>query len=54
MTDSKLKHRYGVSRVFGQQCDYALLDAEAMRDKLRSTLKSFPGGGIDPSAGKAK
>ncbi|KAJ5595457.1 uncharacterized protein N7459_001665 [Penicillium hispanicum] len=45
---------YGVSRVYHQQCGYTLLDAQAMHDKMISMLKLMPGGGLDPSAGKAK
>lgn len=53
MTDNFLD-RYGVSRVYNQQCGYTLLDAQAMHDKMVSMLKVLPGGGLDPSAGKTK
>ena len=46
--------RYGVSRVYHQQCGYTLLDAQSMHDKMVSMLKLMPGGGLDPSAGKTK
>ncbi|PYH91902.1 hypothetical protein BO71DRAFT_358419 [Aspergillus ellipticus CBS 707.79] len=45
---------YGVSRVYNQQCGYALTDVQAMHDKMRAMLKAMPGGGLDPSAGKAR
>ncbi|KAJ5557080.1 hypothetical protein N7494_000995 [Penicillium frequentans] len=45
---------FGVSRVYHEQCGYALLDAQSMHDKMISTLKVLPGGGLDPFAGKAK
>ncbi|KAJ6003032.1 hypothetical protein N7451_005579 [Penicillium sp. IBT 35674x] len=45
---------FGVSRVYHEQCGYALLDAQSMHDKMISTLKVLPGGGLDPLAGKAK
>ncbi|KAL5051133.1 hypothetical protein BDW71DRAFT_194209 [Aspergillus fruticulosus] len=45
---------YGVSRVYSQQCGYALLDVQAMHDRMRQTLRSVPAGGLDPSAGKAR
>lgn len=54
-TDSlHLLPRYGVSRVYHQQCGYTLLDAQAMHDKMFSMLKMLPGGGLDPQAGKTK
>lgn len=46
--------RYGVSRVYNQQCGYTLTDVQTMHDKMRSMLKAMPGGGLDPTAGKAK
>lgn len=46
--------RYGVSRVYHQQCGYTLLDVQSMHDKMVSMLKLMPGGGLDPSAGKTK
>lgn len=49
-----LLDRYGVSRVYDQQCGYTLLDAQAMHDKMISMLKLLPGGGLDPHAGKTK
>ncbi|KAJ6088566.1 hypothetical protein N7486_009827 [Penicillium sp. IBT 16267x] len=45
---------FGVSRVYHEQCGYALLDAQSMHDKMISTLKVLPGGGLDPFAGKTK
>ncbi|EEH48609.2 uncharacterized protein PADG_04688 [Paracoccidioides brasiliensis Pb18] len=45
---------YGVSRVFNQQCGYALIDAQTMRDKMRAMLKEIRSSGLDPDAGKAK
>ncbi|KNG88292.1 Rad21/Rec8 N terminal domain protein [Aspergillus nomiae NRRL 13137] len=45
---------YGVSRVYSQQCGYALTDVQAMHDKMRTLLKVLPGGGLDPTAGKTR
>ncbi|KAJ6014431.1 hypothetical protein N7540_009022 [Penicillium herquei] len=45
---------YGVSRVYLHQCGYTLLDAQTMHDKMISTLKLLPGGGLDPSVGQTK
>ncbi|PYI03454.1 Rad21/Rec8 N terminal domain protein [Aspergillus sclerotiicarbonarius CBS 121057] len=45
---------YGVSRVYSQQCGYTLTDVQAMHDRMRAVLKVMPGGGLDPSAGKAR
>ncbi|RAK96871.1 Rad21/Rec8 N terminal domain protein [Aspergillus ibericus CBS 121593] len=45
---------YGVSRVYNQQCGYTLTDVQAMHDRMRAVLKVMPGGGLDPSAGKAR
>lgn len=46
--------RYGVSRVYNQQCGYTLMDVQTMHDRMRSILKVIHGAAIDPSAGKAK
>lgn len=54
ITDTRFHFRFGVSRVYHEQCGYALLDAQSMHDKMISTLKILPGGGLDPFAGKAK
>ncbi|RAH42871.1 Rad21/Rec8 N terminal domain protein [Aspergillus brunneoviolaceus CBS 621.78] len=45
---------YGVSRVYSHQCGYTLTDAQAMHDKMKTMLKTLPGGGLDASAGKAR
>ncbi|RAL16140.1 Rad21/Rec8 N terminal domain protein [Aspergillus homomorphus CBS 101889] len=45
---------YGVSRVYSHQCGYTLMDVQAMHDKMRTMLRALPGGGLDPSAGKAR
>ncbi|PYH45313.1 Rad21/Rec8 N terminal domain protein [Aspergillus saccharolyticus JOP 1030-1] len=45
---------YGVSRVYSHQCGYTLTDVQAMHDKMKTMLKVLPGGGLDPSAGKAR
>lgn len=46
--------RYGVSRVYNQQCGYTLLEVQGMHDRMASLLRLIPGSGLDPSAGKAK
>ncbi|PGG99423.1 hypothetical protein AJ79_08539 [Helicocarpus griseus UAMH5409] len=45
---------YGVSRVYNQQCGYALMDAQTMRDRMRAMVKEIHSMGLDPDAGKAK
>ncbi|EFQ97196.1 Rad21/Rec8 N terminal domain-containing protein [Nannizzia gypsea CBS 118893] len=45
---------YGVSKVYHQQCGYALLDAEATRDRMRTMLKVIHSASLDPDAGKAR
>ncbi|PYI26015.1 hypothetical protein BP00DRAFT_382819 [Aspergillus indologenus CBS 114.80] len=45
---------YGVSRVYSHQCGYTLTDVQAMHDKMKTMLKTLPGGGLDASAGKAR
>lgn len=49
-----LTNRYGVSRVYNQQCGYALADVQTMHDRMKSILKVIHGSGLDPAAGKAK
>lgn len=46
-------NRYGVTRVYSQQCTYVLNDAVAAQTAMRAMLKSR-GGQLDSSAGKAK
>lgn len=46
--------RYGVARVYDQQCRYTLTDVQAMHDRLRSMLGAIPGTALDPTAGKAR
>ncbi|OJD10461.1 hypothetical protein AJ78_08535 [Emergomyces pasteurianus Ep9510] len=46
--------RYGVSRVYHQQCGYTLMDAQTMRDRMRTMLKEIRSTGLDPDAGKAR
>ncbi|KAM5443217.1 R8 protein [Microsporum ferrugineum] len=45
---------YGVSKVYHQQCGYALIDAEATRERMRAMLKVINNTGLDPDAGKAR
>ncbi|PGG97935.1 hypothetical protein AJ80_09611, partial [Polytolypa hystricis UAMH7299] len=45
---------YGISRVYSQQCGYALTDALSIRDKMRTMLNAIRTSGLDPDAGKAK
>lgn len=46
--------RYGVSKVYNQQCGYALTDVQTMHDRMKVMLRVTPGGGLDPSAGKVR
>ncbi|KAG5296985.1 Rad21/Rec8 N terminal domain-containing protein [Histoplasma ohiense] len=45
---------YGVSRVYHQQCGYALMDAQTMRDRMKLMLKEVRSTALDPDAGKAR
>ncbi|KAK2747159.1 hypothetical protein FQN57_002416 [Myotisia sp. PD_48] len=45
---------YGVSKVYHQQCGYALLDAQATRDRMMTVLKIVRNAALDPDAGKAR
>jgi len=46
-------HRYGVARVYSQQCSYVLSDAQAAQTAMRALLKRG-GNYLDVGAGKAK
>lgn len=44
--------RYGVSRVYSQQCGYVLADTQSFRDKMKGVVvKELE---IDPDAGKVR
>ncbi|KAF3490706.1 Rad21/Rec8 N terminal domain-containing protein [Arthroderma uncinatum] len=45
---------YGISKVYHQQCGYALIDAEATKDRMRTMLRVIHNAGLDPDAGKAR
>ncbi|CAH0040203.1 unnamed protein product [Clonostachys solani] len=45
---------YGVSRVFSQQCNYVLSDAERTQTEMVSYFKSMQQSETDPQAGKTK
>lgn len=46
--------RFGVSRVYSQQCGYTLTDVQTMHDKMKSVFKVTEGKELDPTAGKAR
>lgn len=46
--------RYGVARVYSQQCGYVLADAQAVRDKVRGVSMIIKEVALDPEAGRAK
>jgi hypothetical protein len=46
--------RYGVSKVYSQQCGYALLEAQSVKDRMYTMLKTLQNAGLDPEAGKAR
>ena len=51
------KNRFGVSRVYSQQCGYVLSDTQAIRDKMLraiALLSTMKDRGLDPNAGKAR
>lgn len=45
---------YGVSRVYYQQCDYILSDAQQAQSNMRTLLKAVRTAELDPNAGKAR
>ncbi|USP81145.1 hypothetical protein yc1106_08419 [Curvularia clavata] len=47
------KHRYGLSRVYQQQCGYVLSDAHNAQLALRAALRTTQDAALDATAGKA-
>lgn len=45
---------YGVSRVYSQQCEYTLSDAQLAQSNMRALLKAVRTANLDPNAGKAR
>jgi len=48
------RSRYGVSRVYLQQCDYVLSDAESVYNAMHLMLRALENASLDPQAGKAR
>lgn len=48
------KLRYGVSRVYVQQCGYVLSDAENAFHSMHKVLQAVKDAALDPEAGKSK
>lgn len=46
--------RYGVSRVYDQQCHYVLQDAQAAQAAIRSLISLSRDNQLDVTAGKAR
>ena len=46
--------RYGVARVYSQQCGYVLVDAQAVRDKVRGVSSVIRELALDPDVGRAR
>lgn len=46
--------RYGVSRVYAQQCGYILSDAQTAHSNMRTLIKAVRTAELDPNAGKAR
>ena len=46
--------RYGVSRVYVQQCDYVLSDAQNTYNAMHLMLRALGDAALDPQAGKAR
>lgn len=46
--------RYGVSRVYDQQCHYVLIDAQAAHSNIRTVLMSIKNNDLEHSASKAR
>lgn len=47
-------YRFGVSRVYDQQCHYVLQDAQAMQNAIRALIKISRDNQLDAGAGKAR
>jgi hypothetical protein len=43
--------RYGVTRVYAQQCGYVLTDAEAARTGMRTVFKALKADALDAVGG---
>ena len=54
LTNSVTNYRYGVSRVYNQQCGYTLTDVQTMHDRMKAVFKVTDGKGLDPAAGRAR
>lgn len=46
--------RYGVTKVYSQQCGYTLMDAQNVKDRMTTMLKTIRSAGLDPEAGRAR
>ena len=46
--------RYGVARVYSQQCGYVLADAQVVRDRVRGVSMIIKELALDPEAGRAR
>jgi meiotic recombination protein REC8 len=46
--------RYGVSRVYLQQCGYVLADAQNAHNAMLMLLRTVQNYALDPDAGKAR
>lgn len=53
-SNAHARDRYGISRVYDQQCSYVLVDAQAAQVSIRGLLKISRTSGLDANAGKAK
>jgi len=51
LTDTRLSLRYGVARVYAQQCGYVLTDAETARNNLRAVFKVMRASALDAQGG---
>jgi N terminus of Rad21 / Rec8 like protein len=49
-----IEFRYGVARVYSQQCGYVLADAQAVRDKVRGVSMIMNELALDPEAGRVR
>ena len=54
MSLTSVLNRYGISRVYFQQCTYILVDAQAAQSNMRALLRVIKTAELDPDAGKAR
>lgn len=47
-------YRFGISRVYSQQCGFVLADAQMAQNNIKALLKVIRTAELDPNAGEAR